>query len=79
MDKITKEELTSIREANQAILDLKNLIADYEIKKHYAMNKLMQAASALNAANDAIIEKYGDVNINIETGEYVSKEDSGRD
>jgi hypothetical protein len=77
-NKITQEELSSIREANQAIVDLKNLIADYEIKKHYAINKIMQQAAALNSVNDSIIEKYGDVDINIETGEYVSKKDSGR-
>lgn len=76
MESITKKELQALREANNSIIELKNLISDYEIKKYYAINKLMQSASALNSLNDAIIEKYGDVSVNIETGEYVSKEDS---
>lgn len=77
-NKITNEELASIRQANKSISDLKSQIASYEIKKNLAINQIMQQASALNAINDSITSKYGDVEINIETGEYVNKESSDR-
>jgi hypothetical protein len=79
MEKLTEQELNSIRELNKSIVELKNLIADYEIKKYYATNQIMQQASALSAAHEQIKEKYGDVDFNIETGEYVNKEDSSRE
>lgn len=79
MEKLTEQELNSVRELNQSIVDLKNLIADYEIKKYYATNQIMQQATALSAVHEQIKEKYGDVEFNIETGEYVNKEDSSRE
>jgi hypothetical protein len=79
MEKLTEQELNSIRELNQSIVELKNLIADYEIKKYYATNQIMQQAAALSAIHEQIREKYGDVDFNIETGEYVDKKDSSRE
>lgn len=79
MKKLTEQELNSLRELNKSIVELKNLIADYEIKKYYATNQIMQQAAALSAIHDQIKESYGDVDFNIETGEYVNKEDSGRE
>ena len=79
MEKLTEQELNSLRELNKSIVELKNLIADYEIKKYYATNQIMQQASALSAVHEQIKEKYGDVEFNIETGEYVNKEDSSRE
>lgn len=79
MEKLTEQELSSLRELNKSIVDLKNLISDYEIKKHYAINQIMQKASLLSSLHDQINEKYGDVEFNIETGEYVNKKDSGRE
>ena len=79
MEKLTEQELNSIRELNQSIVELKNLIADYEIKKYYATNQIMQQAAALSAIREQIKEKYGDVDFNIETGEYVNKKDSSRE
>ena len=79
MEKLTEQELNSVWELNKSIVDLKYLIADYEIKKYYATNQIMQQASALSAVHEQIKEKYGDVEFNIETGEYVNKEDSSRE
>ena len=79
MEKLTEQELNSVRELNKSIVELKNLIADYEIKKYYATNQIMQQATALSAVHEQIKEKYGDVEFNIETGEYVNKEDSSRE
>lgn len=75
MKKITEEELMSIRQLNQSVVDLKNSIADYEIKKHYAMQQIMHRAAELNKLNEEIESKYGSININLETGEYDNQED----
>ena len=75
MNKLTDAELSSIRQLNQSIVDLKNSISDYEIKKYYAMQQIMQRASELNKLNDEIESKYGSININLETGEYGHQED----
>lgn len=79
MEKLTEQELSSLRDLNKSVVDLKNLISDYEIKKHYAINQIIQKASALSAVHDQIKEKYGEIDFNIETGEYVNKEDSSRE
>jgi hypothetical protein len=78
MEKLTEQELNSLRELNKSIVDLKNLIADYEIKKHYATSQIMQQGAALSTMHDQLTEKYGDVEFNIETGEYVNTQDSSR-
>ena len=54
MEKLTEQELNSVRELNKSIVDLNNLIADYEIKKYYATNQIMQQASALSALHEEI-------------------------
>ena len=76
MNKLTNQELETLRELNQSIAELKGAISDYEIKKHYAMQRIMGEASKLNALNDELESKYGRININIETGEYTDQEDS---
>lgn len=78
MEKLTEQELNSLRELNKSIVDLKNLISDYEIKKHYAISQIMQQGAALSALHEQLTEKYGDVEFNIETGEYVNTKDSSR-
>jgi len=77
MNKLTTEELQTLRELNKSVSELKNAISDYEIKKYYATQRIMTQASKLNSFNEEIEAKYGQVDINIETGEYVSQENSG--
>ena len=75
MNTITKKELQTLRELNQSVAELKGSISDYEIKKYYATQRIMAEASKLNAFNDELEDKYGFININIETGEYTNQED----
>ena len=77
MNKLTTEELQTLRELNQSVSELKGAISDYEIKKYYAIQRIMNEASRLNSFNEEIEAKYGPININIETGEYASQENSG--
>ena len=75
--KITKEELDALVNANRVYRDLKFNVADIEINlRHLATQKdqtllnLETAAQALAKEQQAIFEKYGDVSVNLQTGEY---------
>ena len=74
MNTIDKKELKALRELNQSISSNKNDIADNAIRLISAYQRVMSAAGRLNAFNEEIEKKYGQVNINIETGEYTNQE-----
>lgn len=76
MNKITDQELTNLRELNQSISQLKGSISDNFIKAIASYQRVMSTASELNKLNDQIESKYGQVDINLETGEYVNQKDS---
>lgn len=76
-NKITKEELDALVNANRVYRDLKFNVADIEINlRHLATQKeqtllnLETAAQALAKEQQSIFEKYGDVSVNLQTGEY---------
>ena len=76
-NKITKEELDALVNANRVYRDLKFNVADIEINlRHLATQKeqtllnLETADQALAKEQQAIFEKYGDVIVNLQTGEY---------
>jgi hypothetical protein len=79
MNTITQEELQSLRDLNQSVSNLKTMIADYDIKKHYALDKILRHANELNSLYASMEEKYGKIEINLETGEYVNQEDINRE
>ncbi len=79
MNTITQEELQSLRELNKSVSELKGMIADYDIKKHYALDKILRHAGELNSLYCSMEEKYGKIEINLETGEYVNQEDISRE
>ena len=76
MSNITKKELETLRTLNQSIASEKNQISDNFIRAIAAYQRVMSAAGELNKFNTEIEEKYGQVDIDIETGEYVVTEDS---
>jgi len=76
MSNITKKELETLRTLNQSIAGEKNQISDNFIRAIAAYQRVMSAAGELNKFNTGIEEKYGQVDIDIETGEYVVTEDS---
>ena len=77
MSKITKEELNALVNANRVYRDLKFNLADIEMsvrrlgeQKELTMQQLEVAAGKLTQEQQSIFEKYGDVSVNLQTGEY---------
>lgn len=75
--KITKEELDKLVAANRMYRDLKFAIADIEMsferlkdQKNITMEQLKGATMDLSNTQQEIYDKYGDVQVNLLTGEY---------
>jgi hypothetical protein len=76
-NKIKKEELEALVNANRVYRDLKFNLADIEMsvrrlgeQKELTMQQLEVAAGKLTQEQQSIFEKYGDVSVNLQTGEY---------
>jgi len=77
MNKVTKEELDKLVAANRMYRDLKFAIADIEMsferlkeQKTLTMEQLKGATMDLSVTQQEIYDKYGDVQVNLQTGEY---------
>lgn len=70
MNNITKEELNQLNSLKTTISELENRIADNEIRRAVAVNSLIKAKNELEELSNAFREKYGEVSINLKTGEY---------
>jgi hypothetical protein len=77
MSKITKEELDKLVAANRMYRDLKFAVADIEMsferlkdQKKVTMEQLKGATMDLSVTQQEIYDKYGDVQVNLQTGEY---------
>jgi hypothetical protein len=77
MSKIKKEELEALVNANRVYRDLKFNLADIEMsvrrlgeQKELTMQQLEVAAATLTQEQQSIFDKYGDVSVNLQTGEY---------
>ncbi len=75
--KITKEELDALVNANRVYRDLKFNVADIEmslrnlaLQKDITLQQLEEAARGLAKEQQTIFDKYGDVSVNLQTGEY---------
>lgn len=76
-NKITQEELEKLRSLNQTYRDLKFQIADIEVsfermksQKMSSLANLETSAFDLSQFQDELVSKYGDIKINLQTGEY---------
>ena len=77
MKKLEQEELSKLTELNRGFRDLKFEVADIELsferlksKKKSTLANLEIAAHDLAKYQEEIIAKYGDITINLQTGEY---------
>jgi hypothetical protein len=77
MSKITQKELDALVNANRVYRDLKFNLADIEmsvrrlgVQKELTIQQLETAAEALTKEQQSIFDKYGDVSVNLQTGEY---------
>ena len=73
--KITKEELANVQACINQINTYKMQIADSEIRKQALMNALSETQTKMQAINENLLKTYGDVNINIHTGDITEKKD----
>ncbi len=76
-NKIKKEELDKLVAANRMYRDLKFAVADIEMsferlkdQKKVTMEQLKGATMDLSSTQQEIYDKYGDVQVNLQTGEY---------
>ncbi len=72
--KITKKELTEINEQQNAVRDVLIAVGALEAQKSSAVLQLRQLEQELEVGKRKIEEKYGPVNVDLKTGEYVSIE-----
>jgi hypothetical protein len=77
MKKLEQEELSKLTELNRNFRDLKFEVADIELsferlksKKQTTLTNLEIAAHDLAKYQEEIVAKYGEVSINLQTGEY---------
>jgi hypothetical protein len=77
MKKIEQDELSKLTELNRNFRDLKFQVADIELsferlknQKKATLANLEVAVHDLAKYQEEIIAKYGDITINLQTGEY---------
>ena len=76
MKAIEKQELETLRDLNKSFVDLRARLADLEIanrniqsQKNLVFNDLDKLSSEFKSIEADLLEKYGNVKINLETGE----------
>ena len=76
MKKIEEQELETLRDLNKSFIDLRAKLADLEIanrniqsQKNLVFNDLDKLSSEFKSIEADLLEKYGNVKINLETGE----------
>jgi hypothetical protein len=76
MNAIEKQELETLRGLNKSFVDLRAKLADLEIanrniqsQKNLVFNDLDKLSSEFKSIEADLLEKYGNVKINLETGE----------
>tara|TARA_R100000742_G_scaffold819_1_gene192 strand:+ start:658 stop:933 length:276 start_codon:yes stop_codon:yes gene_type:complete len=73
--KITKEELEGVQESINKINQIKIQIADAEVRKGMLLGAFSEEQQKMSLINQDLQEKYGDVNINVQTGAITEKSD----
>ena len=73
--KVTKEELEGVQEVINKINSIKMQIADSEIRRGLLLGAFSEEQGKMTAINSDLQKSYGDVNINVHTGEITEKTD----
>ena len=73
--KVNKEELTKIQDIVGKMRATQNHIGNLEIEKVRAVLTLNGLENQMNALQNELVDKYGDVNVNIQDGTLKPKED----
>jgi chromosome segregation ATPase len=74
---IEQSELDELKSLNSSVSELKSMIADCEVQvvrlkrmKDSAVSELESVGEKLSSVQGALREKYGDIVVNLKTGEY---------
>ena len=71
---LKKEELTKLQEAVAKVNQIKNEICNIEIQKHELLHSAVDANSSLSKVQKELEEVYGNVNVDVITGEITEQE-----
>ena len=71
---LKKEELAKLQEAVTKVNQIKNEIGNIEIQKHELLHLAADANSSLSEVQKGLEEVYGNVNVDISTGEITEQE-----
>ncbi len=69
MKKVTEEELQQLQKAVQAVNEGVAQVGAYEMQKRILMREVEQAESQLKALQATMEDKYGQITVNLTTGE----------
>ena len=69
-NKLTKDELEQVRKAVNSVRALTNRIGDLEIAKSTMIAEYQKAQAQLAEEQKILQDKYGNISIDIESGEY---------
>lgn len=69
-NKVAKKELEQLQELVRYIREIENKIGSLEIEKTNYIVQHDVVQKELNEARTQLKEKYGDINVNLSTGEY---------
>tara|TARA_R110000782_G_scaffold135076_2_gene227499 strand:- start:3994 stop:4227 length:234 start_codon:yes stop_codon:yes gene_type:complete len=66
--KLTEKEHASLKELVEAIKQVESAIGQLELQKSNAINAMRERIDTLDSIKKVLTKKYGDVNINVATG-----------
>lgn len=76
---LKKEELTQLQEAVNKVNQVQLQVGGLELQKHELMHTMSTAQSELNSVQDTLRKEYGDITVDISTGQIaengIDKED----
>jgi len=70
MEKITEEELKSLQESVGKLNEFKIALADVTTQKHLLQLEVIKHSETLSGVQRGLESKYGNISIDIQTGEY---------
>ena len=74
MNKISKEHLETIQEQQTKLNQILNQVGYLEAQKHGLLHEFAQVNKEVEDFKPVLEKEYGQVNINVDTGEYTSIE-----
>ena len=77
--KIKKEELKKAQEVSQEYNNITNTIGNIELQKQDFLLKAQEVRSKIEEVKKELQETYGDVNIDLLTGEYETNVEDKKD